>query len=161
MLVWQVDHEHSEKLKVMRGRRNRCALFLSCRLSNQQEEILRSTLIVACCFCAASIPSVLLVVSWRSVRAARLRSCSVKDAALVGWNHVLDVNEGVFSTVRLEQFEGLLDEITQVLALSLRVIDFVTHVVVVHLEQVHHWENLAIVWYEGLANSIRADDESL
>ena len=38
----------------------------------------------------------------------------------------------------LEHFEGLLDEVTQVLALSLGVVDLVAEVHVRNLEQVHH-----------------------
>ena len=62
---------------------------------------------------------------------------SVEHARLVGWDHVLNINEGVLSSVGLEHFEGLLDEVTQVLALSLGVVDLVAEVHVRNLEQVH------------------------
>jgi len=64
---------------------------------------------------------------------------SVQDARFVGGDHVLDINEGVLSSVGLEHFQGLLDKVAQVLALSLGVVDFVTEVHVWNLEQVHHW----------------------
>ena len=46
---------------------------------------------------------------------------SVEPARLVGGDHVLDVDEGVLSTVHLKGLEGLLDEVTDVLALLLAV----------------------------------------
>ena len=86
---------------------------------------------------------------------------SVEDAGLVGWDHVLDVNESVLTSVRFEWLKGLLNEVTQVLALSLRVIDLVSNVLVAGLEQVQHWEDLSVVWHESLTNGLRADNESL
>ena len=86
---------------------------------------------------------------------------SVEDAGLVGWDHVLDVNESILTSVRFKQLEGLLDKVTQVLAFSLRVINHVSNVLVAHLEQVHHWEDLSVVWHESLTNGLRADNESL
>jgi hypothetical protein len=32
---------------------------------------------------------------------------SVKDTAFIGWDHVLDVNEGVFSTSLFQKFQSL------------------------------------------------------
>jgi hypothetical protein len=63
--------------------------------------------------------------------------------------------------VHLEQLKGLLDEITQVEAFSLAVIDLVTDVGVLGLEQVHDWKNLSVVWYECLTNGIRACNQCL
>jgi hypothetical protein len=37
---------------------------------------------------------------------------SVEYAGLVGGDHVLDVDEGVLSSVGLEHFQGLLDQIS-------------------------------------------------
>ncbi len=70
---------------------------------------------------------------------------SVKDAALISGNHVLDIDKGVLSAMHLEHLESLLNKIPQVLSLALRVVDLVAEVVVADLEQIHHRENLAIV----------------
>lgn len=88
-------------------------------------------------------------------------SCSVEHAALICWDHVLDVNERVLSTVLFEEFESLLDEIAKVASLSLRVVDLVAQVEVLGLEKVHHWQDLSVVWNEGFANGVRAGHQSL
>ena len=87
--------------------------------------------------------------------------CSVEDATFVGWDHVLDINESVFSSVGLEKLESLLNKVSQILSLSLSVVDLVSQVLVACLEQVHHWENLSVVWHEGLTNGVRANNEGL
>ena len=86
---------------------------------------------------------------------------SVEHAALVGGDHVLDVDKSVVATVHLELFECLLDEVTEVLQLALRVVDVVAHVQVVGLEEVHDGQDLAVVGHEGLADGVAAIDESL
>ena len=50
-------------------------------------------------------------------------SCSVEHAALVGGDHVLDVNEGIVSAVLFEHLERLGDEIAEVHLLALVVND--------------------------------------
>jgi len=94
---------------------------------------------------------------------ARLRSyaLSVEDAALVGGDHVLDVDEGVFATVGLEHLEGLLDQVTQDELLALRVLDLVSNVHIVLLEQVHDWEDLTVVWDESLTDGVGASNQDL
>ena len=61
----------------------------------------------------------------------------------------------------LEHLERLLDQVAQVLLLALRVVNAVTNVQVLLLEEVHDREDLAVVGHEGLADRITADDESL
>ena len=56
--------------------------------------------------------------------------CSVEDTTLIGWDHILDVNESVLSSVLLEELEGSLDEVSQVLALPLCVVNLVSKVLV-------------------------------
>ena len=90
-----------------------------------------------------------------------LADCSVKDAALVGRDHVLDVNEGVVATVLLEKFQSGHDQVAEVGGLALLVVDLVTEVVVLCLEQVHDGQDLAVVGHEGLADGVAARDESL
>ena len=59
---------------------------------------------------------------------------SVEHTALIGGNHVFDIDECIFSTVLLEYFKGCLNQITKVAALSLTVINFVSQVVVLCLQ---------------------------
>ena len=86
---------------------------------------------------------------------------SVEDTALIGRNHILDVDKIVFSTVHLEHLEGLLDEVSQVGCLALAVVDLVTNVLVADLEEVQHRKDLSIVGNEGLTNGVRAANEGL
>ena len=48
-----------------------------------------------------------------------LAGSSVEHAALVSRNHILDVDERVFSAVGLEHFKCLLNQVTEVGSLSL------------------------------------------
>ena len=86
----------------------------------------------------------------------RLAARSVEHAALIGGDHVLDVNESIVTTVHLEALERLLDKVAQVLLLALGVVNAVTHVAVLCLEQVHHGKDLAVVGHEGLADGVTA-----
>ena len=63
--------------------------------------------------------------------------------------------------MHLEKFEGLLDQVTKVVGLSLAIINFVTQVVVTCFEKVHDWQNLSVIWHESLTNGIRTGDETL
>jgi hypothetical protein len=63
--------------------------------------------------------------------------------------------------VDLEHFEGLLDEVAQVSSLTLAVVDLITNILVADLEEVQDGEDLSVVGDEGLANCVRAADESL
>lgn len=87
--------------------------------------------------------------------------CSVEDARLVGGNHILDVDEGVFAPVDLEKFQGLLDEVSEHEALPLRVLDLVPLIAIAALEQVEDRQNLPVVGHESLAYGLVAGDESL
>lgn len=61
----------------------------------------------------------------------------------------------------LEHLEGLLDQVSQNQVLSLRVLDSVSNVNITLLEEVHHWQDLSVVWHEGLADGVRAGNEHL
>ena len=52
--------------------------------------------------------------------------CSVQHAALISRDHILDIDECILSTVLLEHFEGLLDQVTKVATFSLTVINLVS-----------------------------------
>ena len=86
---------------------------------------------------------------------------SVKHAALVGGDHVLNVNECIISAVCLEELESLDNQVTKVLSLALTVVDLITLVQVLGLEEVHDGENLTVVWHEGLTDGVAALHESL
>ena len=85
-------------------------------------------------------------------------SRSVEHAGLVGGNHVLDVDEGVLTSVHLEQLQRLLDQISQDEALALGVLDLVALVAIAALEQVHHRQDLAVVRHESFADAHVAGD---
>jgi len=86
---------------------------------------------------------------------------SVKYAALVGRDHILNVDEGIFSTMGLEHLKGLLDQIAQVQTLPLAVVDLIADVGVALLEKVHHGQNLSVVGNQGLSDSVGAGHECL
>ena len=96
-----------------------------------------------------------LFVSWISERS------SVKNAALVGRDHILDVDESVFSSVDFEHFKSWLYEIAKISWLSLTVVDLVAEVLVLDLEKVKNGKDLSVVGYEGLSDGVRAGDQSL
>ena len=86
---------------------------------------------------------------------------SVEDAALVGWDHVLDVDECILSSVSFEHFKCLLDKVSKNEALALRVLNLVAQVGVALLEKVHNGQDLSVVWHEGFSDSVTAGHESL
>ena len=59
---------------------------------------------------------------------------SVEDTTLISWDHVLDIDESIFSSVSFESLEGSLDKVTQILSLSLRVVNLVAQVLVACLK---------------------------
>jgi len=86
---------------------------------------------------------------------------SVKDTTLVGGDHILDVDEGIFSTMHFKDLESSLDQVTEIQILALRVLDLVTKVGVLGLEQVKNGQDLTVVGHEGFTNGVRAGNESL
>jgi len=78
----------------------------------------------------------------------------VEHARLVCGDHVLDVDEGVVAAVTLKDLQRLLDEVAHVFPLLLAVVDAVTRVQVLVLEDVHDGEDLAVVWDERLAHQV-------
>jgi len=51
---------------------------------------------------------------------------SVENAAFESWDHILNVNKGIFSSMNFEHFKCLLDQISKIKALSLAVVNFVS-----------------------------------
>ena len=58
--------------------------------------------------------------------------------------------------MHLEKFESLYNDISQILALALRVVDLVSLIQVFGLEEVHDGQNLSVVGHESFANSVTA-----
>ena len=63
--------------------------------------------------------------------------------------------------MKLEKLKGLRDEVAQVLALTLRVVDLVTLVQVFGLEEVKDGEDLTVVGHESLSDRVTGGDEEL
>lgn len=63
--------------------------------------------------------------------------------------------------MNFKHFKGLLDEVSEVVSLSLAVVDLVAEVLVLDLEEVEHREDLSVVGHEGFSNGVRAGDECL
>mmetsp|Transcript_76045 Transcript_76045/g.213209 ORF Transcript_76045/g.213209 Transcript_76045/m.213209 type:complete len:352 (+) Transcript_76045:283-1338(+) len=79
---------------------------------------------------------------------------SCVDAALVGRYHVLDVDERILAAVGLQDLQGLVDQLAQVQALPLAVVEPVAQVEVVGLVDVEHWQHLSVVRDQCLADHI-------
>jgi len=88
-------------------------------------------------------------------------SVSVQDAGFVRWDHVLNVDESIFSSVHFEKLQGSLDQVSRVAHFSLAVVNLISDVHVLGLEQVHDGEDLSVIWDQCLTDGIRAGDESL
>ena len=69
---------------------------------------------------------------------------------LVRRNEVFDVDEGIVAPLNFEHLQGFLNEITKVCQTSLAVLDTVAKVFILRPEDVHHWQQLAVVRNQGL-----------
>lgn len=75
-----------------------------------------------------------------------LQCCfSVKHATFINGYHVLNVDEGVFTSMHFEQFQSLLDQVAQVVSLPLGVINLVSEVFVLGLVKIQHRQDLSVV----------------
>jgi len=63
--------------------------------------------------------------------------------------------------VQLEHFESRDNEVTEVLSLALTVVNLVSLVKVLSLEEVHDGEDLTVVGHKGFSDSVTAHDELL
>jgi len=61
----------------------------------------------------------------------------------------------------LKHLKRLLNQVANIKALALRVVNLVTEVGVDLLEHVHHGQNLTVVRHESLADGIGASDKCL
>lgn len=60
-----------------------------------------------------------------------------------------------------KHFKGRLNQVSEILSLSLAVVNLVAQVVVLDFEEVEDGEDLSVVGHEGLANGVGAGDEGL
>lgn len=61
---------------------------------------------------------------------------SVEDTALIGWDHILYVDEGILSACLLQQLQSLANQVAQVESFSLTVLDLISDARVVVAEDV-------------------------
>ena len=59
------------------------------------------------------------------------------------------------------QLEGFLDQVAHIVVVFLAVIDAIAQILVPVAQQVHHWQDLAIVGHEGLSDGIGRLDQQL
>jgi len=67
---------------------------------------------------------------------AKFNECSVEYTALIGGDHIFNIDERILSTMDFEHFQGLLDKISKVETLSLTVINFVSQILIFNFEKV-------------------------
>lgn len=70
-----------------------------------------------------------------------------EHATFIGGDHVFYVDVCILSSVLLQDLQGLLDEIGEILIFALRVINFIPDVEPLVLEHVEHGQYLTIVWH--------------
>ena len=63
--------------------------------------------------------------------------------------------------MHLKELQGLLDQISKIVSFPLAVVDFISEVCVLSLEQVHDWQDLSIVWHESFSDGVGASNEGL
>ena len=85
----------------------------------------------------------------------------VKHAALEHRYHILDVYKGIFPTGSLKQLKGFLDQLSQILPLSLAVINVASLVQVLLLEDVENRQNLPVVRHQGFTDHFPTGDQLL
>lgn len=85
-----------------------------------------------------------------------------EHAALVGWDHILNVDVCILSTVLFENLQSFLDQVRKIFVLSLSVINFITDIYyIIHsytsliLEHIEGWENLPVVWDQSFSDHLR------
>jgi len=98
---------------------------------------------------------------WARCASYKNDEASGKHTTLIDRDHVLDVNEGIFSAMNLEELQSVRDELSEVLALALRVIHLITKVCIVAQEDVENWKKLSVVWDKSLPNHFSAHEERL
>ncbi len=62
------------------------------------------------------------------MRNANLRLSLLEHYRFIGWDHVFDVDESVWTSSFLQDFQSLLNQVADVLVKSLVVVDRVSHI---------------------------------
>ncbi len=88
-------------------------------------------------------------------------SQSIKHTALISRDHVLDVDEGIFSTSLFQQFQSLWNQVTQIMPLSLIVLHLVPNVCVVIPEYIEDRKNLSVIRNQRLPNHLSTQHQFL
>ena len=79
---------------------------------------------------------------------------SCENTALISRNHILNVNERIFSSMYLKQFKRLLNQISQIGRLPLTIINFIAHILVLHTEKVKDRNDLPVIGHKSLTDRI-------
>jgi hypothetical protein len=79
---------------------------------------------------------------------------SVEHAAFVSGDHVLDVDERIFSSMDLKHLKCLLDQVAQVHSFPLAVVYLVPQVLVLDFEEVQHRQDLSVVRHQCFSNGV-------
>ena len=85
----------------------------------------------------------------------------VEHARFICGNHILDINKSILSTMAFKSLQSLLDQVSNVFAFLLTVIDSISWVEVHVLKSVKNRKDLAIVGDQSLANVIGRDYQVL
>mmetsp|Transcript_30680 Transcript_30680/g.102074 ORF Transcript_30680/g.102074 Transcript_30680/m.102074 type:complete len:300 (-) Transcript_30680:191-1090(-) len=86
---------------------------------------------------------------------------SPDNRALVCGDHVLDVDERIFTTMNLQHLKGLCDNAAKIHVLALVVIDLVTNVEIVVNEDVEHRQELPEVGHQSFADHVTGHHQGL
>ena len=73
------------------------------------------------------------------------RRQSIEHTALISGNHILDIDEGIFTSGLFKEFKGFHNQISQIESFPLVVLDFISDVLVIVAEDVENWQYLAII----------------
>ena len=113
----------------------------------------------------------------------RYSNISWKETALIRWDHVLNVDVGIFATISFHELKCFLNHVTDIVVILLRIVDSVTQIfcynkqmtlewwvlTVIYMcvltvsvsEQIHYRQYLAIVRHESLSHCLRWLDQQL
>lgn len=69
---------------------------------------------------------------------SHIKRKSVQNTAFICWYHVFDVDERILATSLLKNFQGLLNEIANVLLLPLAIVDVISEVGILILVNVEN-----------------------
>merc|ERR1712018_619394 len=77
-----------------------------------------------------------------------------EHTGFVGGNHVLDVDEGIWSASFFQYFQSFLDQITHILVEPLMVVNGITNIQILVLENVENRKELSVIRHQSLSNKV-------